>query len=153
MKNIVKKISFFLFLVLLTACSESEMMALEDAQTKALEQINGDVLSFQENLDDQTPHYLFTITQDGKNYDVKVDASDGSIISKDLSDIQEEEFDEDSARDLALEQFDQATISDITYQEEEGTYSAIVSDGVNYYEVTIDKESKEVTEIKQKSTE
>lgn len=148
----IKKLSIFLFLFLVSGCSNEEMMALDDAQSKALEEINGDVRSFVENLDDETPHYIFTIHQEGQNYDVKVDASDGSIISKNLSE-QQDEMEEEDAKSLALEQFENATISNITYQEEDKTFMATVSDGVYYYEVTIDATNKEVTKVKQISTE
>lgn len=155
----------------LTGCSGSKNISKDEAKEKALKEVNGEVIGYNQDLDDDdTPHYEFNIVQDGKCYEVKVHSKTGEIISKELDKDYQQQNDNsgsgnsnssngsnsnnntnnnvatptinaDEAKQIALQRVGGGTVTKCELGDSDDTYGQ--TNGAQVYEIEIRYNSKE----------
>lgn len=86
----MKKYLILAFLCLgLVGCNQDDQVSRDTAQETALEEVDGEVVDYTENFDDDEPHHLFTIANGNTHYEVKVHRDTGEVISSEVLDDNE----------------------------------------------------------------
>ncbi len=81
MKKIIAVLLGVVFIV--SGCTtKKDFISMDKAESLALKEINGEVVSKSKDLDDDSPNYSFEIIgKDNKKYDIEIDAVNGELIS------------------------------------------------------------------------
>lgn len=160
-KIITLSLAFSIFI--LTGCTMEEYVSLDDAKKEALKQLNGDVVDYTSNLEDDKPYYTFDIVSDGVRHEIIIDARDGSLISHSLDEdlADENEIKEDSnldgtitdeeARKTALDRVGSGNITacNLKTTEDGEVFVVEISDNTKEYVVYIDAIRNEVLNVEE----
>lgn len=166
MKKIGLIASALALVLCLSGCSNDKTISKEEAQKKALAEVNGDVTSYAQDLNDDTPFYAFDIVQDGKRYEVKVHAKTGDILSKELDEDYQTENEinnnanhektsvitEEEAKRAALDKVGGGNVVKCQLEEDDGTtrkYQIEIHYNNKEYEVDVDAVSKEILKVEE----
>lgn len=84
MKKIISYTLVAILFLGITGCA-SKHISKDSAKEKALKEYNGEIVSYDQDLDDDTPYYEFDIVQGNECYEIKVHSKTGEIISKKLN--------------------------------------------------------------------
>lgn len=83
MKTIIKVLVLVVTTVVLVACSSTQThISMTQAKNKALEEVTGEVVMAKENLEASPATYDFKIKTTDKQYFIRVDAADGTILKR-----------------------------------------------------------------------
>lgn len=166
MKKVGLLAGAFALTLCLTGCTSDKTISKEEAQKKALAEVNGDVTSYAQDLNDDTPFYAFDIVQDGKRYEVKVHAKTGDIISKELDEDYQTENEinnnanhgttnvitEDEAKKAALDKVGGGTVVKCELEADDGStrkYKVEIQYNNKEYDVEVHAVSKEILKVEE----
>lgn len=80
MKKIVIVLIGVVFII--SGCtSKKDVISMEKAKAYALKEVNGEVVGYDKDLEDNDPTYSFEIVKDDKKYDIEIDAINGEVLS------------------------------------------------------------------------
>lgn len=165
MKKVSLLATLFAITLGLTGCTSEKTLSKQEAQEKALKEVNGDVTSYGQDLKADTPYYEFDIVQDGQRYEVKVNAKNGEIISKELDEdfATENEINnnanhgttniitEDEAKKAALDKVGGGTVAkcELDTDGSDKKYEVTIHYNNKEYEVHVDAVTKEILKVEE----
>ncbi|MBQ1785631.1 MAG: PepSY domain-containing protein [Turicibacter sp.] len=134
-----------------TNINTTNQVTIDEAKAKEIalkEAGGGQVTEFSQDMDDYTPNYDITILNGTTEYEFEISAVDGSIVSQDKelinqasnsTNIQGVTIDEAKAKEIALGQVPNGTITEISFDYENGVlvYEVTVVEGTTEYDFEI----------------
>lgn len=143
----MKKLLLAIMVVMLvvSGCGENkETIKIDEEQAKtiALKEVeNGEVISLEFDEDDTKPNYDVAISDGTHEYDIEIDATDGTIIKKEKKAVEGgsnlvsgTKIDEDKAKEIALSNVPGGKIIEFSYD---------ADDKIPNYDITIQDDKYE----------
>lgn len=150
MKKLI--LAIMLVMLIVSGCGENTIdkdIKIDEKQAKtiALKEVeNGEIISIELDKDDSTPNYDVVVSDGTNEYDIEINAVDGTIIKNEKKTLDEgsklvpgTKIDEDKAKEIALSHVPGGKIVKFSYDSEEKTpnYDVSVQDDKYEYDFEI----------------